>query len=362
LRRPPKVSITLTRSALVLALLGLFAGATVPASAQTPVTLIDEHFETWIPSGWLVTVVYQGVLWRSSASAVTDCPNHGPFTNQTGGSGLFADANSDCIGYSYFDSTLASPEFSLADPQYTSASLVYKTALQRWVSWYATAEVGITTDGGVHNTVLLKYPEQNYDHRTETIDLTPYLGQAHVRIGFRYQTLEVDYYWQVDDVQIIATKGGATCSVACTASAPASGVAGTAVAFTSTATPSGCVAPPSFAWAFGDGSASTQQNPDHAYSGAGTYNWAFTASADGQSCHRNGSITITGGGGKKAGDCNSDGTVSITELQQVVNNQLGISTTGCGDCEGNGQVSITELQKAVNCQLGMASCDAACQH
>lgn len=72
--------------------------------------------------------------------------------------------------------------------------------------------------------------------------------------------------------------------------------------------------------------------------------------------------SITGAGLRKAGDCNSDGAVSITELQQVINNQLGITSTGCGDCDGNGVVNITEVQKTVNCQLGLASCTATCSH
>jgi VWFA-related protein len=82
------------------------------------------------------------------------------------------------------------------------------------------------------------------------------------------------------------------------------------------------------------------------------------------------SVPITGAPGsitaqtlRKAGDCNGDGAVSITELQQVINNQLGISTTGCGDCDGSGgSPTITEVQKAVNCQLGLASCAATCIH
>lgn len=94
-----------------------------------------------------------------------------------------------------------------------------------------------------------------------------------------------------------------------------------------------------------------------------------------QLCHASGSPTASDGNanavpmtgtcgsvaiGRIAGDCNGDGTVSITELQQVVNNQLGVSDTGCGDCDGNGTVSITELQKVVNCQIGAKTCDTQC--
>ena len=45
----------------------------------------------------------------------------------------------------------------------------------------------------------------------------------------------------------------------------------------------------------------------------------------------------------------------------VINNQLGLASTGRGDCDGSGgPPSITEVQKAVNCLLGLASCTATC--
>jgi hypothetical protein len=66
---------------------------------------------------------------------------------------------------------------------------------------------------------------------------------------------------------------------------------------------------------------------------------------------------------RAAGDCDGNGAVSITELQQVLNNQLGRRpATTCGDCDGDGTVSITEFQKAINCQLGRTSCDQQCSN
>ena len=55
---------------------------------------------------------------------------------------------------------------------------------------------------------------------------------------------------------------------------PTSGEAPLAVSFTGSA--SGGTPPYSFAWAFGDGSSSTQQNPSHTYSQAGTYQAVLT--------------------------------------------------------------------------------------
>jgi PKD repeat protein len=96
----------------------------------------------------------------------------------------------------------------------------------------------------------------------------------------------------------ITTTGCATCTLSCTANAsPPSGVAPLAVSFTSTAAPLNCSGSPSFAWAFGDGATSSQQNQSHTYTTAGTKNWTLTVSQDGQSCSKTGSITVSGGSG-----------------------------------------------------------------
>lgn len=91
---------------------------------------------------------------------------------------------------------------------------------------------------------------------------------------------------------ILLTQGGG-CSLACTASGPTSGEAGQSLAFTGTATPSGCTGSPSFSWSFGDGSAATGASVTHAYAAAGTYGWTLTATVDGETCTQSGSVTIT---------------------------------------------------------------------
>ena len=64
---------------------------------------------------------------------------------------------------------------------------------------------------------------------------------------------------------------------------------------------------------------------------------------------------------RQAGDCNGDGTVEITELQQVVNNRFGLAVTGCGECDGSGAVTAAEVELAADCQLGRAGCMTSCQ-
>jgi PKD repeat protein len=92
---------------------------------------------------------------------------------------------------------------------------------------------------------------------------------------------------------ITISAGGACTFSSCSASAPTTGTAGQSVAFTSTLTSSNCTGSPTYAWTFGDGGTGNTQNPAHAYAAAGSYNWSFTVSQSGQSCSKNGSITIS---------------------------------------------------------------------
>ena len=83
------------------------------------------------------------------------------------------------------------------------------------------------------------------------------------------------------------------CSVICTATVPSTGLAGTAVNFQASATPTNCSGSPTYAWVFGDGGTSTQQNPSHTYAAAGSYPWTMTVTVNGQSCSKNGTIAIS---------------------------------------------------------------------
>ena len=88
--------------------------------------------------------------------------------------------------------------------------------------------------------------------------------------------------------------GPPVCTLTCTATAPASGTAGSALSFQSTATATNCSGGVTYGWNFGDGQTSSQQNPSHTYTTAGTYSWSFTATVSGAApCTQNGSITIT---------------------------------------------------------------------
>ncbi len=86
------------------------------------------------------------------------------------------------------------------------------------------------------------------------------------------------------------------CTLSCTASAGASsGTAPLVVPFSATATATSCSGSPSYAWTFGDGATSTDQNPTHVYFGAQTYTWTLTVTLGGQSCSKTGTITVSPG-------------------------------------------------------------------
>lgn len=108
-------------------------------------------------------------------------------------------------------------------------------------------------------------------------------------------TVTVDNQTCTKSGKITVSQGGG-CVLTCDASAsPASGTAPLAVTFTATETHEGCTGTPTFAWNFGDGETSTEQNPSHTYTTAGSYNWTLTVSVDGQTCSKTGTVTVTGG-------------------------------------------------------------------
>lgn len=271
-----------------------FSPAAGARAADAAVTVLSESFESWPPPGWVLTADPQtGGVWDSlNHPAGCASGSSSPYSNNTGGSGLCADANSDCLGDG-MDTTMVTPSFSLASPSYVSAQLQFKS------DFYCAAAldegwVDITTDGGAIWTNLLYFDHQSVrGPDTETIDLTPYLGQPDVRLAFEYTAPGWDWYWQVDDV-VVSAGEQAGCTLACAATVPVSVSPGTAAAFAATATPSaGCTGTPSFAWTFGDGQSSTEQNPSHTYASAGTFDWTMAASQDGSACSKSGTITVT---------------------------------------------------------------------
>lgn len=94
----------------------------------------------------------------------------------------------------------------------------------------------------------------------------------------------------------------------------------------------------------------------HTFSGIGVrtlYAWAKDEAGN-VSNSVSATLTVTEAVSGRAGDCDSNGSVTIAEVQSSINMYLGLrAVAACVDMDGSGQVTIAEVQKAVNGFLGL---------
>jgi PKD repeat protein len=118
--------------------------------------------------------------------------------------------------------------------------------------------------------------------------------------GLLYLAPNDDWYVTWDNsgsLSVSACTGGTACTVNATATVPPIASTGGPVAFAATCSPSGCgSAVPTYSWVFGDGTpGSSEQNPIHTYSTAGTYTWTLTVVVATATATRTGTITVSDG-------------------------------------------------------------------
>jgi PKD repeat protein len=133
--------------------------------------------------------------------------------------------------------------------------------------------------------------------------------------GTLYLAPNDEWYMTWDNsltVTVAMCTGGTPCSLQATATVPASGTAGSPVAFASSGTPSGCgTGATTYSWDFGDDTAaSAEQNPSHTYAAAGSFTWTLTVQAG------TGTTTKTGVIALDAAARWLPGTVSSTAIWQ----------------------------------------------
>ncbi len=158
--------------------------------------LLSEEFESWPPLGWTIVDEQPGWscdVWRSTA--------YWGATNDTGGAGEAADADSDACGGG-MDTSMITPLINLSG--YASAILDYDCNFQDYLG-NGDAWTDISIDGGATWTNL-RYEtidDPSTGHHV-TIDLTPYIGQT-IQIKFHFFTPAWDWYWRIDNVYISVT-------------------------------------------------------------------------------------------------------------------------------------------------------------
>ncbi len=107
---------------------------------------------------------------------------------------------------------------------------------------------------------------------------------------------------------IVVSASTPSCTLTTTATVPTTGVVGTAVSFSSTATPTNCTGSVAYNWNFGDGATAATRDATHAYSAAGNYAWRLTASVGAVTSTRTGSVAIS---------TTQTGAPTITSVRQL---------------------------------------------
>jgi len=177
-------------------IVNLAANSNVTATFAPVSAVFSESFSaTSLPSGWTVQDNLGGA-GRNWAFGLGHC-----FSNNTGGAGSFAIAESVCnTSLLSMDSSLISPNYNVS--QYSGVVLSFKSYIYYWNN--SAGYVDVSVDGGTHWTnVWHKGPGVNNTHdgpATETVDIS-YLtsGKTNVKVRFRYFTNNYGYYWEVDD-------------------------------------------------------------------------------------------------------------------------------------------------------------------
>ena len=170
----------------------------------TTTAILTEDFESGVfpPLGWGVENYGGDCVWYDD-DALEDETGVSDFGegNLTGGTGNFADADSDyCDMGSTMDTGLVMPAVDLSDSEYTSAELTFASDYYQMSS--QAGYVDVSLDGGGNWTTLATFSADARGPSTETVDLSTYLGSASVTLRFRFVSPGWYWWWQVDDVEV----------------------------------------------------------------------------------------------------------------------------------------------------------------
>lgn len=172
-------------------------------AGRTEVTLLSEDFEgTFPPAGWTVSNASTNCV----APGVPDWTNTNPGNraNLTGGSGLFAIADSDSCGNgSLLDAQLWTPALDMTG--LTDARVSFATDYNDLVADAGNdmALLDFSTDAGATWTNLFTW---NEDHRGPLLVEQDFAGggEASATVRWYYNNATWDWWWQIDDVTITA--------------------------------------------------------------------------------------------------------------------------------------------------------------
>lgn len=267
----------------------------ITVNANTTVSLpISEGFvsTTFPPTGWTIVDPNGSGTWTRSNS-VGRAPTAG-----------------NSLRFDNYNIVSGSDEMRLPKADivaYSSAQMVFDVAYAPYnTTYYDGLEVLVSTDCG--NSFTTVYSKSNTtlatanattnsfvpsttQWRSETVDLTPYVGNSSVWISFRNIGGNGNNIY-VDNINITGVSGTPAAPVASFSSTVTSVCAGQSVTYTSTSTNN----PTSYSWSFPGGTPSTSTTASQVvtYPTAGTYNVSLTATNTGGSnaSNQTGYITV----------------------------------------------------------------------
>jgi len=154
--------------------------------------LLGEDFETWPLSSWsIVDNTGSGCVWYGDDDLEDDSEG-----NLTGGSGNFADADSDNCGMQSMDTELISPLLDASPYEVILVDFSYHKG-------YGNDAADVDLFNGTNWNTIWTAPNNTAGRvRTKGPSST-----ADARVRFHYYDAHWDYWWQVDEVRI----SGATC-------------------------------------------------------------------------------------------------------------------------------------------------------
>ncbi len=163
---------------------------------------LSESFDSeTLPSGWTV-------IDNAGSGAVWAFDNPGGRTNNTGGEGGFAIADSDDAGSVDMDTELRTPLLDFTG--IPSVTLQFKYDFHEY-SGNEVADVDVSNDGGsTWTNVWQRTGADDRGPKTATIDISSIAGNhSNVMVRFHYYNANWDWYWEVDDVVV----GNPSCQV-----------------------------------------------------------------------------------------------------------------------------------------------------
>lgn len=168
------------------------ASSTV-AETQGINAIFFQDFNSGIPpAGWTITNNGGTCVWSD------DALESSPEGNQTGGTGKFADADSDnCGSGTTMNTTLMSPPIDLSSAP-SGTTLRFKHYYVDFIGQYGEVQIRPTATDTWY-TLATFTTTTNGEQR---IDITSYIGFSDARIRFNFVSPSWGWYWQVDDVGI----------------------------------------------------------------------------------------------------------------------------------------------------------------